>query len=56
MNLTKAVEVAQHNGFRGIYLIWWSQDVGSYPNIKVPENFKTNHSNGRIGIYIFSQG
>ena len=52
MNLTKAVEVAQANGLREIYLIWWYPGIGWYPSIRIPENFKLTYGNGRIGIYL----
>ena len=52
VNLTKAIEVAQEKGFREIYLIWWHPEIGWYPNIRVPENFKLTYRNGRIGIYL----
>jgi len=54
MNLTKAVEVAQQNGFRDIYLIWWKDSIGWYLNIKVPEDFEITHSRGRISIYKYA--
>jgi len=49
--VTKAVEVVQHNGFREIYPTWWSQYIGWYLNIKVPENFEIANSSRRISIY-----
>jgi hypothetical protein len=51
MNITKAVETAQQNEFKNIYLIWWSQNTGWYPNIKVPEDFKLTYTQDRIGVY-----
>jgi len=51
MNLTKAVKVAQQNGFKEIYLIWWSQNIGWYLDISVPRTFKTTYTQNRIGTY-----
>jgi len=31
MNLARAVEIAQSR-FEYIYLIWWNQNIGWYPN------------------------
>jgi hypothetical protein len=51
MNLTKAVEVAQQNGFKEIYLIWWSQNIGWYPDISIPRTFKLTYTQSRISAY-----
>lgn len=51
MNLTKAMEIARQNRFNKIYLIWRSQDIGWYQNIKIPENFKINYTSGRMGVF-----
>jgi len=51
MNITKALEVAKKKGFDTTYLIWWTESIGWYPNIKVPEAFEIVNSSGRISIY-----
>jgi len=51
MNITKAIMIANQNGFKEIYLIWWKRNIGWYPNINVPEDFEIAYSDGRIGIF-----
>jgi hypothetical protein len=54
MNLTKASELAQQMDFKETYLIWWSEDIGWYSNIKIPVRFQLVHVECRIGIYNYS--
>jgi len=49
-DVSEALSVALEHGFRPIFLVWWSQDIG-WHGLSNPENGTNVFSSGRISVF-----
>ena len=50
-DVAEALSVALEHGFRPIFLVWWSQDIGWHSLSNLPENGTIVFSSGRISVF-----